>query len=742
MKTRKQASNISVKKSARSTTRKPARKSAKGGAKSIIEPCSLDGIFRPRSVAVIGASSTKLTIGRQILHNLIQGEFQGKVFPVNPHADVIHSIKAYPSVLDIPDPVDLALVIVPREHVAKVVEECGKKGVKGVVVISAGFKEAGAKGREMEQKVLAIVRKYGMRMIGPNCFGIVNTEPGVNLNGTFGKTFPKRGNVAFVSQSGALGEAIMVHAQEAHLGFSMFASIGNKADISGNDLLEYWANDPGTEIILMYIENFGNPRRFIKIARELSRTKPIVVVKSGRTAQGAKAASSHTGALAGLDVGADAFFEQTGVIRVDTVEQLFDVASALSHQPIPKGPRVMIATNAGGPAILATDSLISHGLETPQLSDATKKKLRAKLPPEVNFSNPLDLIAGAGPKEFESALKILKSDRRYDAIVPIFVPPITVDPSEVSQAITDGVKGGNKTVLSCFMGVRSGSEGVNVLKENGLPVYRFPDAIAKTLERLVWYNNWLERPRGSIHIHEVNSAKVRKIIKKAESKGQREIVGAEALEIVAAYGIDVAEYHEAASVTDVVSLADKLGYPLVMKINTPRILHKTDVGGVAVDLRTADEVRSAYESMEKKVARHSSDEDFSVVLQKMIRGGVETVMGMTMDPTYGPLIMFGLGGVFVEVMKDVSFRVCPVSDVTAERMIESIKSYPLLAGFRGSKPVDKQALMSGLMRLSQIVNDFDDFSEIDINPFIASSRKGESCVVDARFLLRDKGETK
>ncbi len=701
-------------------------------------PASLNGIFRPRSVAVIGASSTKLTIGRQILHNLIQGEFQGKVFPVNPRAEVIHSIKAYPSVMDIPDQVDLAIIIVPREHVVRVTEECGQKGVKGIVVISAGFKEAGGKGIELEQKVVAIVRRYGMRMIGPNCFGVVNTEPGVSLNATFGKTFPKRGNIAFVSQSGALGEAIMVHAQEAHLGFSMFASIGNKADISGNDLLEYLAEDPSTEIILMYIENFGDPRRFIRIARELSRTKPIVVVKSGRTVQGARAASSHTGALAGLDVGADAFFEQTGVIRVDTVEQLFDVASALSQQPIPKGRRVMIATNAGGPAILATDSLVSQGLETPQLSAATKKKLQATLPPEVNFSNPLDLIAGAGPKEFEKALKILNADRNYDAIIPIFVPPITVNPSDVSQAIVNGTKGRKKTILSCFMGVQSGSEGVEVLKENGMPVYRFPDAIGNTLERLVWYSDWLKRPPGAIHIHEVNDAKVRKIIKKAETAGQSEIVGAEALEIVAAYGITTAKYFSAKSVDEAVKVAGKVGYPVVMKVDSPRILHKTEVGGVAVDLRTESEVRECYAKMEKKVEGHEKASEFSVVLQKMIRGGVETVMGMTLDPTYGPLIMFGLGGVFVEVMKDVSFRVCPVSDVTAGRMIESIKSYPLLAGFRGSKPVDKEALVSGLMRLSQLVNDFDEFSEIDINPFIASSKKGESCVVDARFLLRKK----
>lgn len=716
-----------------SRTRATAKPAADGSKDS------LDGIFRPRSVAVIGASATKQSIGRQTLHNLITSEFQGKVFPVNPTADVIHSIKAYPSIGAIPDEVDLGVIVVPRELVPKVARECGEKGVKGLVVISAGFKEAGEYGAKLETETLRIARKYGMRMVGPNCFGVVNTEPNVRLNATFGKTYPGRGKIAFVSQSGALGEAIMVHAQELNIGFSMIASVGNKADISGNDLLEYWGQDDETEIILMYIENFGNPRKFIRIARELSRRKPIVVVKSGRTAAGARAASSHTGALAAQDVTVDAFFEQTGVIRVDTVEQLFDVAAALANQPIPKGRRVAVATNAGGPAILAVDALVSHGLKAPRLSDSTCKKLRATLPPDTNVANPLDLIAGAGPKEFEQALKILKNDRSLDSLISIFVPPITVNPVDVSQAIINGVKGSKKTVMACFMGVRSGSEGVALLKDHNIPVYKFPEDIGKTLERLAWYREWLDKPKGFTPHYEVDRATVQRIIKRSRRAGISEIVGSDALQILSAYGIAVSQYRSARSEAEAGKVADALGYPVVMKIRTPQILHKTEVGGVAVDLRSKGEVVAAFDKMQKKVEKAGLKGEFSVDLQKMLKGGVETVMGMTLDPMYGPLIMFGLGGVFVEVMKDVSFRVCPVSDVTAGDMISAIKSYPLLAGFRGAKKVDQATLQENIMRLSQLVNDFHDFAEIDINPFIATHKKGASAAVDARLLLKSDG---
>jgi acetyltransferase len=697
----------------------------------------LDAIFRPKSVAVIGASTQKGTIGRETLHNMLMAGFNGKVFPVNPKAPVIHSIKAYSTILDVPDAVDLAIVIVPKQFVKEVVTQCGEKGVKGVVVISAGFSETGPEGKKREQEVLKVVQEYGMRMIGPNCFGIVNTDPEVNLNATFGKVYPKCGRVGFITQSGAMGEAIMNHAKELGIGFSIVASIGNKADISSNDILEYFKNDPRTDIILMYLENFGNPRNFTHIAREVSRTKPIVAVKSGRTKLGAKAASSHTGALAGLDVGVDALMEQTGVMRVDTVEELFDVAKALSYQPIPKKNRVVVVTNAGGPGILATDALVSNGMEMPPLSPASVRKLKKFLPADASFANPLDLVAGAGPEEFRKALDVVKTDVRYDAIIPICVPPVTVDELEVAQSIYQSLADSKKTILACFMGTGRASAGIEYLKKNGIPVYIYPDGIAKTLATIYKYRERISRPRGRYRTFKVDYEKVQRIVDEALSAGNDAIVGENAIDILVAYGIPAAKYRYARSTKEAIDAANHIGYPVVMKINTPALLHKTEAGGVMVDLRTDKEVRTAFQSLQERVRKLSGDgEDFSVAVQQMISGGVETVMGMTTDPSFGPLIMFGLGGIYVEVMKDVAFRINPLTDEGAKEMIRSLRSYPLLTGFRGAPPVDLEVVEETLLRLSQLVKDFDCFSEIDINPFIASPEKSKCKAVDARFIIR------
>ncbi len=701
---------------------------------------SLKAIFEPKSVAVIGASTRRGTIGRETLHNILIAEFNGKVFPVNPKASVIHSIKAYSTILDVPDAVDLAIIIVRKEFVKDVVAQCGEKGVKGLVVISAGFSEVGPEGKKREQEVLQVVQEYGMRMIGPNCFGVVNTDPNVSLNATFGKVYPKCGRIGFITQSGAMGEAIMNHAKELGIGFSIVASIGNKADISSNDILAYLKDDPRTDIILMYLENFGNPRHFTQIAREVSRTKPIVVVKSGRTKLGAKAASSHTGALAGLDVGVDALFYQTGVMRVDTVEELFDVAKALSTQPVPKGRRVMVVTNAGGPGILATDALINNGLEMPALSPATIKKLKKFISSEASFSNPLDMVAGAGPKEFKLTLNTVKHDTHYDAIVPIFVPPVTVDQLEVAKNIHESLADCKRTVLACFMGAGRGSEGIEYLKEHNIPVYIYPEAIAKTLATICQYRERISQPRGKVRTFEVNSDKVRKIIDKTIQEGNNAIVGEQAIEILKAYGIPAAGYVYAYSAEEAAEKAKEVGYPVVMKISTPTVLHKTEMGGVKVDLRTDKEVVEAFRELRKRVGKIPEGEKFSVAMQKMISGGIETVMGMTTDPSFGPLIMFGLGGIYVEVMKDVSFRINPLTDEGAKEMIRSVRSYPLLTGFRGAQPVDLETVEEALLRLSQLVKDFDCFSEIDINPFIASPSKSKCKAVDARFIIKTKQE--
>lgn len=695
----------------------------------------LDGLFRPRSVAVIGASRRKGTIGREMLHNLIRAEFNGKVFPVNPRESVVHSIKAYSTILDVPDAVDLAIVIVPKGNVREVVAQCGEKGVRGLVVISAGFSEVGPEGKKREREVLEIVREYGMRMIGPNCFGIVNTDPAISLNGTFGKTFPSQGKLGFITQSGAMGEAIMNQAAELGIGFSIVASIGNKADISSNDILTYLKDDPNTETILMYLENFGNPRNFTKIAREISRTKPIVVVKSGRTSLGAKAASSHTGALAGLDVGVDALFEQAGVMRVETVEELFDVAMALSAQPVPKGNRVCVVTNAGGPGILATDALINNGLEMPPLSKEVVAELKKFSSEDASFANPMDMVAGAGAEQFRLTLGAISQDQQYDTIVPIFVPPVTIDQLEVARSIQTALEGSGKSVYACFMGAGEGSTGVDHLKANNIPVYVFPEAIAKVLATLEGYRRWVHKPLEKFPEFKVDSAKVNKIVARAADNEHDAIVGEEAIEILRAYGIPAAGYRQAATARQAVEIANEISYPVVMKIGTPNILHKTEVKGVLVDLRSDKEVSEAFDNLKKRAAEISPGEKFSVVLQQMVVGTVETVLGMTTDPSFGPLLMFGLGGVFVEVMKDVSFRIAPVSDQGAREMIRSLKSYPLLTGFRGAAPVDLAVIEEAILRLSRLVQDFPCFSEIDINPFIVSADKAKCKAVDARFIL-------
>lgn len=697
----------------------------------------LDAIFRPRSVAVIGASSRKGTIGRETLHNIFGYEFQGKVFPVNPNAQVIHSMKAYSTVLDVPDAVDLAIIIVPKQFVRETVYQCGEKGVKGIIVISAGFSETGPEGEAREKEIVKLLGEYGMRMIGPNCFGVVNTDPEVNLNATFGKTFPKPGNIGFVTQSGAMGEAIMNHANDLGIGFSKIASIGNKADISSNDMLLYLKDDPNTDVILLYLENFGNPRNFTRIAREVSLHKPIVAVKSGRTKLGAQAASSHTGALAGLDVGVDALFEHTGVMRVDSMEELFDVAMALSNQPIPKGNRVAVVTNAGGPGILATDALINNGMKMPALTSKAIKTMKKYLSADASFSNPMDMVAGAGATEFYKTLKVIREDKRYDTILTLFVPPVTIDEMEVARSIVKALKGTDKTVLACFIGLLESSPGKDYLKEHGIPVYVFPEAAAKALAIIHGYREWLKRPKGKVRNFRVDSNKVRSIIERNQSVGNKAIVGDDAIDILKAYGIQAAGYEYASTSGKAVTIADKMGYPVVMKINTPPILHKTEVGAVIVDVRSEGEVKKAFKKLRSRVGDMKKTEKFSVALQQMITGSVETVIGMTTYPAFGPLIMFGLGGIYVEVMKDVAFRITPLTGPMAKDMIKSLKSYCLLTGFRGSPPVDLAIIEETLLRLSQLVRDFDCFSEIDINPFIVSPQGSKCKAVDARFIVKE-----
>jgi len=698
---------------------------------------SLDCIFRPRSIAVIGASTKKGTIGREILHNLIESEFNGKVFPVNPKASVIHSIKCYSTILDVPDAVDLAIIVVPRDHVINIVEQCGEKGVKGVVVITAGFKEIGEEGAKKELELLEVVRKHNMRMVGPNCFGVLNTDPKFSMNATFSKTQPLNGIVGFLSQSGALGEAILDYANNIGLGFSMFVSVGNKADISGNSLLRYWKDDPNTQIILLYLENFGDPRRFTEVARKITRKKPIIAVKAGRTAAGARAISSHTGALAGLDVGTEALFDQCGVLRVSSIDDLFDAAQALSNQPLPKGDRIAVITNAGGPAILATDAIVSLGMTMAQFEEKTLKYLKENLPVVAAINNPVDVIASGGADAYRAAMDAVLSDKNVDAVIVIFVPPIVVDHRAVVTAIAEMIEKhkNNKTVLGCFMSAPDVVSGSEEMTRRKVPVYTFPESAAKAMSAMTRYRKWIERPQGKHVNFRVDKQRVDNIVKAGIDAGQEILVGEDALNILDAYGVIPAKSAKVKKQTDIKKAISNLSFPLVMKIDDPMISHKTDVGGVVKDIRSQDEAVKVFDNMKKKFSLPKRA--FSgVILQEMVGEGVETIIGMNQDPSFGPLMMFGLGGIYVEIMKDVAFKIHPLTDYDAEEMIKSIKGFALLTGFRGAPAVNIKVLEETLLRLSQLVSDFPIFESFDVNPFIIADKGENSKAVDARFVLK------
>jgi acetyltransferase len=691
---------------------------------------SLDAIFRPSAVAVVGASRRPASIGRELTRNLIDFGFAGKVFPVNPKAGAVHSMKCYPSVSAIPDEVDLAIVVVPRKSVLGVIEECGRKGIKGIVTITAGFREAGPDGAALEQRIRRVLDRYGMRMIGPNCMGVVNTDPAVRLNATFAAARPERGTAAFVSQSGALGEAILASAGSLGLGIAMFVSMGNKTDVSGNDLLEYWEHDPDVRLILMYLESFGNPQKFSRLARRISRVKPILTVKAGRTEAGARAASSHTGAIVGRDVAVESLLEQSGVLRVSTMEELFTLASAFSLQPVPRGGRVAIVTNAGGPGILATDACIAHGLTLPDLSARTKGRLRRILPPEASLGNPVDLIASATPERFEAALRAVLVDPAIDSVIAIFVSPVIVNPREMARSIVRAGKGSKKTIVSCFMGKEGfeGAKGVEDLRAGGIPVYRFPEAAALALGAMNRYRILRDRPVGRIRRFGLDTKRIARALASAGPDGWLPASSAESL--LGAAGLPIAPSRTVRSKGAAIKAAARIGYPVVLKIDSPRILHKTDLGGVRLDVRGAVELAAEFESLAK---RHGAGKDGpGIKVQRMIRGGREVILGMNRDPQYGPLLMFGLGGIHVELLRDVAVRVHPITDAQAREMIASIRSYPILAGRRGERPSDLAFLEEAILRVSALVSKVPRIMELEVNPLIVSDRPGGSFVVDAR----------
>lgn len=711
----------------------------------------LDAIFRPRSIAVIGASRDRATVGGALFHNLMAHDFQGAVYPVNPKSEVVQSVKAYRTIEEVPEAVDLAVIVVPNKLVNDTLEACGRKGVRAAVVISAGFKEIGGEGVEREKQMVAIARRYGMRVVGPNCLGVLNTEAGVSMDATFAPPFPPPGPVAFSSQSGALGLAIIEYANELNVGLSHFVSVGNKADVSGNDLLEYWEKDEGTRIILLYLESFGNPRRFLEIARRVGRKKPIVAVKSGRTTAGIRAASSHTGSLAGADTAVTALCAQAGVIRTDTLEELFDVAILLANQPVPKGNRVGILTNAGGPAIMASDACETRGLVVTPLSDERRALLQAFLPPEASTRNPVDMIASATPEAFEKAVHIMASDPNLDALIVLYVPPIVTNPLEVAQAIVRGneaakadlaAKGlGPKPVLSCFLGSHGVPEGLRSLQAGHIPSYTFPEAAAIALARGVRYGAWLDEPHAETPVYgDVDRAATRRLLDGALARADEHgawLTPDEITALLAAWRIPTPAIEFARSADEAAAAAERLGYPVAVKLASDTITHKSDVGGVRLDMRNAREVREAFVAIEAKLSELGRRGEMGgVTVQRMVREGLETIVGVTRDAAFGPLMLFGLGGVQVELLKDVYFRVHPLTELDARQMVRGIRGAQLLDGYRGAPPGDVAKLEEAILRVSQLVDEFPEVAEMDLNP-LKVLPPGRGCVaLDARVLVR------
>ena len=693
---------------------------------------ALRAFFNPRSVAVIGASRRRGTIGGEIFHNLLAYGFAGPVYPVNPNAGVVQSVMAYASVEQIPGPVDLAVVAVPAAQVIDAAAACGRKGVRALVVISAGFAETDEAGRTRQNEFMAICRAAGMRVIGPNCMGIVNTDPEVRLDATFAPITPPEGRVGFLSQSGALGLAIIDYAKTLGLGISTFVSVGNKADISGNDLVNYWETDPRTDVILLYLESFGNPRKFSRIARRVGRSKPIVAVKSGRSRAGARATTSHTGALiAASDVTVDALFRQAGVIRTDTLEELFDVASLLAHQPVPGGRRVGIITNSGGPAILCADACEAEGMEVPLLTEESQSRLRAFLPQEAAVSNPVDMIASASADHYRQAIRIMAEDPNVDALVVIFIPPLITRPEDAARAFVDAARELNrkKPLLTVFMSARGVPDelrapGVHV------PSYAFPEAAAIALARVARYAEWLRRPLPARPVlADLRREEAAAIVTTALERGAGWLDPRDVASLLACYGLALVEQRVVGTVEEAAAAAAELGGKIALKAVAPGVVHRTDVGAVRLNLEGSDQVRGAAAEMSTRLAGLGSPLT-GYVVQRMAPAGIEMIAGVVHDPQFGPVVACGAGGIMVELMGDVAVRLTPLAREDAAEMIRSLKTYPLLAGFRGQQPRDVAALEDALVRLGIMAEDLPAIAELDCNPILVHERG--ATIVDAR----------
>jgi acetate---CoA ligase (ADP-forming) len=694
-------------------------------------------------VAIIGAARAPGTIGNLLMRCILQSGYSGIVYPVNPNTEAVLSVKSYPSVLDIPGKVDMAIIAVPAAIVNKVADECGQKGVRGLIVISDGFKERNPEGAVREEELRNIALSYGMRLVGPNCMGIINTDPAIKMNATFSQVYPVTGNVAFLSQSGAMGLTILEHTKNLNVGISTFVSVGNRADVSPNDFLQYWEQDPATKVILLYLESFGNPDQFAKIARRVSAKKPIVAVKSGSTAAGARAASSHTGALATSDIASDVLFNNAGIIRVDSVEELFNLATLLSTQPLPKGRRLVIVTNGGGPGIIAADAACRNGLEVPELSADAFAKIRPIMKRGINVGNPVDTTAGAAAQEYEGILKVLAADEDVDAVLAIFAPPIVIETKEMEEALRKVAPvfwHYKKPLLGCFIGQKGLSAQLGT-RGHFIPLYVFPEEAIQALKRATEYAELHSKPTGKIPVFkDIQKAKARDLIDsiiKNSAKRPLWLSPEEVENLLSYYGIRQSKIAFASTILDARAAATKLGYPVAVKLASVTITHKTDVGGVVLNVNSEEEIEKAYNAIARKLEKIGRGQEMAgVTVQRMITGGIETIVGVTQDPSFGPLMLFGSGGVYAELIKDVTLKLHPITDLDAVEMINSVKMSSLFAGYRGAPPSDVKALQELLLRVSAMVEDIQEITELDLNPVNVRPEKQGYWIIDARIMVR------
>ncbi len=697
----------------------------------------LSKIMKPKSIAVIGASTKPKTIGSELMQRLRDYKFNGKIYPVNPKGGIIEGFQAYTSIEEVPGEVDLAVIVVNAKFVLDTIDQCHKKGIKGLCIITAGFKETGAQGAEMEKELLAKVKEYGMRCVGPNCLGVLNTHPDVTMDATFAESLPARGDIGFVSQSGALGGGILNILKDLNVGFAQFISIGNQADINAETALEYWENEDDVKQILLYMESIQNPANFRKLATRISKKKPIVALKAGRSAAGASAASSHTGSLAGADKAANALLAQSGVIREYSLKNLFATAKVFSNCPIPKGDRVAIITNSGGPGIMATDAICEYGMQIAKITDTTKEKLRSFLPSAASVKNPIDMIASAPIEHYQQTLETVIADENVDMIMVIYLPFLGLKDIDVARAVMEiKAKNPSKPVIGVFMTTSSFFSELSNMQVN-MPFFMYAEEAAEGLHRLNQQRLWQNRPEGKIPCYDVNKSRAQEIIAQSLEDGRAQLTTRESIDVLDAYGIRVCKSGFATNLDEAVNIANNIGYPVVMKMTSKTTSHKTDVGGVRVNIQSAQQLKDEYNDLIQKLTDKGLIDGLEgVIIQEMVKGSREMVAGIATDPQYGPMMMFGLGGVFIEVMKDVTFRIAPLTDIDAMEMIKSVKAYKLLEGARGTTPAQMEQIQETLLRLSQLVTDFPFIDELDINPLLISEKDGVGIAVDGRIKVR------